>query len=65
MVDRFQGLQVAALDMKLSDHCPILLHDLKVDYGPTSFNLFNSWLIMDGFDDLVCGCATEFVIQQH
>nr|KAJ0199971.1 hypothetical protein LSAT_V11C600333230 [Lactuca sativa] len=60
VVDRFQGLQVAALDMKLSDHCPILLHDLKVDYGPTSFKLFNSWLCMDVFDYLVCGCANEF-----
>ncbi|KAL7590156.1 hypothetical protein Lser_V15G38996 [Lactuca serriola] len=52
VVDRFQGLQEATLNRKLSDHYPIFRHDLKVDYGPTSFNLFNSWLIMDGFDDL-------------
>nr|KAJ0191545.1 hypothetical protein LSAT_V11C800425010 [Lactuca sativa] len=66
VVDRFQGLQEATLNRKLSDHYPIFRHDLKVDYGPTSFNLFNSWLIMDGFDDLVCGCATDkFVLLKN
>nr|KAJ0203171.1 hypothetical protein LSAT_V11C500269910 [Lactuca sativa] len=39
IIHRFQSLQVAVLDIKWSDHYPILLHDYKVDYSPTFLNL--------------------------
>ncbi|GJZ34073.1 hypothetical protein Tco_0579509 [Tanacetum coccineum] len=32
---------------------PILLKDFKVDFGPTSFRFFHTWLELDGFHDLV------------
>ncbi|GJW54014.1 RNA-directed DNA polymerase, eukaryota, reverse transcriptase zinc-binding domain protein [Tanacetum coccineum] len=35
------------------DHCPILLRESKVDYGPTPFRFFHSWLEIDGFHNLV------------
>ncbi|GKA36061.1 putative RNA-directed DNA polymerase, eukaryota, reverse transcriptase zinc-binding domain protein [Tanacetum coccineum] len=35
------------------DHRPILLKEFVVDYGPTTFRFFHSWLEMDGFHDLV------------
>ncbi|GJW43260.1 hypothetical protein Tco_0072059 [Tanacetum coccineum] len=36
-----------------SDHNPILLHIDKTDFGPTPFKLYNSWLLRDGFDNLI------------
>nr|KAJ0215732.1 hypothetical protein LSAT_V11C300154700 [Lactuca sativa] len=51
--DRFQDLQVVMLDRKSSDHRPILIHDYKVDYGPTPCKFYNSWMLLDGFDDLI------------
>nr|GEV76473.1 putative RNA-directed DNA polymerase, eukaryota, reverse transcriptase zinc-binding domain protein [Tanacetum cinerariifolium] len=35
------------------DHRLILLKELQVDYGPTPFKFFHSWLEMKGFKDLV------------
>ncbi|KAI3821231.1 hypothetical protein L1987_08792 [Smallanthus sonchifolius] len=35
---------VTALDSKWSDHKPIILSCFNLDYGPTPFRLFNSWL---------------------
>nr|GEW22622.1 RNA-directed DNA polymerase, eukaryota [Tanacetum cinerariifolium] len=35
------------------NHRPILLRENVVDYGPTPFRFFNSWLEMDGFQSLV------------
>ncbi|GJT25808.1 RNA-directed DNA polymerase, eukaryota [Tanacetum coccineum] len=46
-------LEAICLDIHLSDHRPILMRDLAVDYGPTSFRVFHSWFTKDGFDKLV------------
>ncbi|GJX54045.1 RNA-directed DNA polymerase, eukaryota [Tanacetum coccineum] len=35
------------------DHWPILLKESVVDYGPTPFRFFHSWLDCEGFSDLV------------
>ncbi|GJY70736.1 hypothetical protein Tco_0474439 [Tanacetum coccineum] len=32
---------------------PFLLHIDKTDFGPTPFKLYNSWLLRDGFDNLI------------
>nr|GEV71218.1 putative RNA-directed DNA polymerase, eukaryota, reverse transcriptase zinc-binding domain protein [Tanacetum cinerariifolium] len=37
----------------IPDHRPILIKESVVDYGPTPFRFFHSWLEMDGFHDLV------------
>ncbi|GJW89311.1 RNA-directed DNA polymerase, eukaryota [Tanacetum coccineum] len=36
-----------------SDHNPILFHIDKTDFGLTLFKLYNSWLLRDGFDNLI------------
>ncbi|GJZ18777.1 putative RNA-directed DNA polymerase, eukaryota, reverse transcriptase zinc-binding domain protein [Tanacetum coccineum] len=41
------------LEKGIPDHQPILLHETVVDYGPTPFRFFHSWLEMDGFHNLV------------
>nr|GEX79669.1 SKP1-like protein 1B [Tanacetum cinerariifolium] len=40
------------LEKGTHDHRPILFKNFKVDYGPTPFWFFYSWLEMDGFKDL-------------
>ncbi|GKE34386.1 RNA-directed DNA polymerase, eukaryota, reverse transcriptase zinc-binding domain protein [Tanacetum coccineum] len=50
---RLPDVQITALDRLWSDHNPILLHIDKTDFGPTPFKLYNSWLLRDGFDNLI------------
>ncbi|GJX52188.1 RNA-directed DNA polymerase, eukaryota, reverse transcriptase zinc-binding domain protein [Tanacetum coccineum] len=50
---RLLDVRITALDMLWSDHNPILLHIDKTDFGPTLFKLYNSWLLKDGFDNLI------------
>ncbi|GJV74554.1 RNA-directed DNA polymerase, eukaryota [Tanacetum coccineum] len=49
----FPSLSAICLDRHLSDHRPILMRELVVDYGPTPFRVFHSWFIKDGFEKLV------------
>ncbi|GJV02698.1 RNA-directed DNA polymerase, eukaryota [Tanacetum coccineum] len=35
---------VVALDRKLLDHCPIILKDVDLDFGPKPFRAFDIWL---------------------
>nr|GEV38254.1 RNA-directed DNA polymerase, eukaryota, reverse transcriptase zinc-binding domain protein [Tanacetum cinerariifolium] len=37
----------------LSDHRPILLRELNVDYGPSPFRFFHYWIEMEGFCKIV------------
>ncbi|GKB07301.1 hypothetical protein Tco_0835585 [Tanacetum coccineum] len=36
----------------LSDHHPILMLELRIDYSPTPFSYFHSWFNLDGFDKI-------------
>ncbi|GKB20028.1 cytochrome P450 [Tanacetum coccineum] len=40
----------------LSDHSPLLLINRLVDYGPTPFKFYNSWLLHKDFHLLVTSC---------
>ncbi|GJS77431.1 RNA-directed DNA polymerase, eukaryota [Tanacetum coccineum] len=53
MIVVFPSLSAICLERHLSDHMPILLRELDVDYGPSLFRLYHSWFSKDGFDDLV------------
>nr|GEZ78612.1 RNA-directed DNA polymerase, eukaryota [Tanacetum cinerariifolium] len=41
------------LERYLSDHRPIFLREVSVDYGPVLFRFFHHWLELDGFSDFV------------
>ena len=41
------------LEKGIPDHRPILLKESQIDYGPTPFRFFHSWLELEGFHDLV------------
>ncbi|XP_023758756.1 uncharacterized protein LOC111907189 [Lactuca sativa] len=62
--DRFDHLQVSVLDRRWFDYCHIFLHVSLVDYGPSSFKFFNSWLELDGFNDMVKEVFKEFVVDR-
>ncbi|GKA27508.1 RNA-directed DNA polymerase, eukaryota [Tanacetum coccineum] len=49
----FPYISALCLDKHLSDHRPILLRELNVDYGPTPFCFFQSWFSRKGFDKMV------------
>ncbi|XP_071727221.1 uncharacterized protein [Rutidosis leptorrhynchoides] len=37
-------ISAIALDRRTSDHCPIILRDKDVDFGPKPFKFFDEWL---------------------
>ncbi|GJZ99827.1 putative RNA-directed DNA polymerase, eukaryota, reverse transcriptase zinc-binding domain protein [Tanacetum coccineum] len=41
------------LEKGIPDHRPILIKEFNVEYGPTLFRFFNSWMEMEGFQKLV------------
>ncbi|GJR70222.1 reverse transcriptase domain, reverse transcriptase zinc-binding domain protein [Tanacetum coccineum] len=47
------NMSVVALDRKLSDHCPIVLKDMDVDFGPKPFRVFNVWMEESDFTHVV------------
>ncbi|GJU13565.1 RNA-directed DNA polymerase, eukaryota, reverse transcriptase zinc-binding domain protein [Tanacetum coccineum] len=53
VIDFLPDIRITALDRIWWDHNPILLHVDKIDFGPSLFKLYNSWLLRDGFDDLI------------
>ena len=52
-LEAFVGATGMVLEKALPDHRPILLKEKVVDYGPTPFRFFNSWLQVDDFKALV------------
>nr|GEV48263.1 RNA-directed DNA polymerase, eukaryota [Tanacetum cinerariifolium] len=49
----FPSITALCLDRHLSDHRPILLHEVHTDFGPIPFLFYHSWFRLDGFDDMV------------
>ena len=47
------NLSVIALDRKLSDHCPIVLKDVDLNFGPKPFRIFNIWMEEADFQNVV------------
>ncbi|GKF93341.1 hypothetical protein Tco_0280060, partial [Tanacetum coccineum] len=53
VIDLLPDIRITALDRIWSDHNPILLHVDKIDFVPSPFKLYNSWLLRDSFDNLI------------
>ena len=45
--------RVTTLNHGWPDHTPILLHVSKPDFGSTPFKFYNSWLLRDGFEEVI------------
>ncbi|GJS15006.1 RNA-directed DNA polymerase, eukaryota [Tanacetum coccineum] len=52
-VSLFPSISALCLDRHLSDHRPILLCEVQLDFGPIPFRFYHSWFSYDGFDELV------------
>ncbi|KAD3338454.1 hypothetical protein E3N88_33975 [Mikania micrantha] len=50
---RWPGAILTALPRKWSDHSPIALQSTLIDYGPTPFKFYTSWLKLPDLDDVV------------
>ncbi|XP_071739580.1 uncharacterized protein [Rutidosis leptorrhynchoides] len=59
VLDIFADLKLITLQKGLSDHLPLLLQDLKYDFGPTPFKCFNSWFLYEEFDEIVKAATSE------
>ncbi|GJX07756.1 RNA-directed DNA polymerase, eukaryota [Tanacetum coccineum] len=53
VVSLFPSISALCLDRHLSDHRPILLREVQLDFGPIPFRFYHSWFSYDGFDELV------------
>ncbi|GJS23933.1 RNA-directed DNA polymerase, eukaryota [Tanacetum coccineum] len=61
----FPSLSAICLDRHLSDHRPILMREVVVDYGPTPFRIFNSWFSKAGFDKMVESSWNNSLIMEN
>lgn len=52
-VDVWPSVSSMALPRCFSDHCPILLDSKGLDFGPTPFKMFNSWMSNSDFIALI------------
>ncbi|XP_071733536.1 uncharacterized protein [Rutidosis leptorrhynchoides] len=44
---------VLALERKISDHCPIILRDKEIDFGPKLTKIFDEWLDDGDSEDVI------------
>nr|GEV27747.1 RNA-directed DNA polymerase, eukaryota [Tanacetum cinerariifolium] len=49
----FPSIAALCLDRHLSDHRPILLREVHMDFGPIPFRFYHSWFDFVGFDDMI------------
>ncbi|GKA92040.1 hypothetical protein Tco_0813965, partial [Tanacetum coccineum] len=58
VVDILPDSHTIALPREFPDHTPLLLSNATVDYGPSPFKLYNSWLLHKDFTPTVVECWT-------
>ena len=49
---KWRSLAAVSLDRKFSDHCPILLKDMDIDFGPKPFRAYDLWLEENDIDSV-------------
>lgn len=56
----FPSTAATALPRELSDHYQVTLISQHINFGPSPFKFFNSWLLVDGIGDIVSQVWIEF-----
>ncbi|KAF5795213.1 putative Endonuclease/exonuclease/phosphatase superfamily [Helianthus annuus] len=59
--DKWPGACLRALPRIHSDHSPLILRTNCLNFGHKPFKFFNSWLEVEGFDNLVENALNSFV----
>ncbi|GJS48507.1 hypothetical protein Tco_0598628 [Tanacetum coccineum] len=52
LLSTYPNLSGLILTRHLSDHRPLLLHESRADYGPTTFRMFPSWFVEPDFAEI-------------
>ncbi|GLU18032.1 hypothetical protein SLE2022_343540 [Rubroshorea leprosula] len=52
-ISKWSDMKQWGLKRTVSNHCPILLKNEKVDWGPKPFKFFNSWLDQPGCKEVI------------
>nr|GFB42267.1 RNA-directed DNA polymerase, eukaryota [Tanacetum cinerariifolium] len=53
VISLFPSITAFCLDRHLSDHRPILLCEVRLDFGPVPFRIYHSWFKFAVFEDMV------------
>nr|GEW96418.1 RNA-directed DNA polymerase, eukaryota [Tanacetum cinerariifolium] len=53
ILSSFPSITAICLDRHLSDHRPIMLREVLLDFEPTPFRFYHSWFDIPGFDDMI------------
>ncbi|XP_071718200.1 uncharacterized protein [Rutidosis leptorrhynchoides] len=51
--DMWDEVSAIALERKMSDHCPIVLRDRAIDFGPKPIKVFDEWLVVEGAEKII------------
>ncbi|GJS01207.1 hypothetical protein Tco_0317715 [Tanacetum coccineum] len=60
LLSSFPNLSAVCLDKHLSDHRPILLREILVDFGDIPFRMYHSWFSLSGFDQMITSSWNSF-----
>ncbi|GKD31996.1 RNA-directed DNA polymerase, eukaryota, partial [Tanacetum coccineum] len=60
LLSSFPNLSAVCLDKHLSDHRPILLREILVDFGAIPFRMYHSWFSLSGFDQMITSSWNSF-----
>ncbi|XP_071717947.1 uncharacterized protein [Rutidosis leptorrhynchoides] len=52
-LNQWDDLSALVLDRKFSHHCPIVIRDKVLDFGPRPFKIFDKWLNHEEVDELI------------
>ncbi|XP_071686888.1 uncharacterized protein [Rutidosis leptorrhynchoides] len=52
-IQAWGDLSTLALERKLSDHCPLILRDKDIDFGPKRTKIFDEWLDNEGSEEII------------
>ncbi|GJR69622.1 transposon TX1 [Tanacetum coccineum] len=63
--NKWSNLAVIALDRKLSDHCPVLLKDIEIDFGLKPFWAFDVWLEEANINQVVSDAWNKECIENY
>ncbi|XP_071708379.1 uncharacterized protein [Rutidosis leptorrhynchoides] len=55
-------ISVVALERDLSDHCPIILRDKVIDFGPKPIKVFDEWIETDGASKIITNVWNQNVV---
>nr|GEU77836.1 RNA-directed DNA polymerase, eukaryota [Tanacetum cinerariifolium] len=65
LLSSFPQLYAVCLDRHLSDHRPILLREILVDFGATPFRIYHSWFLLSGFDQMISSSWNSFTLDDR